>query len=109
MTDRGWYWGGYAGHLCVGKNCAFHLSTYLPEGYLVSTVGHYLPQGKEPMDTVGSGKDDFFETMVFRCDGINADLDAIIPDLSEIYRERYADSRDAERGHYAMCEKWATP
>ena len=35
---------GHCGHLIVGHNCRFHLSTYLGNGYLVSTVGEYWPE-----------------------------------------------------------------
>lgn len=37
-----WVWMPHAGHLCVGIDCRFHLSTYVGK-YLVSTVGEYWP------------------------------------------------------------------
>jgi len=75
-------------------------------GFLISTVGHYLPDGKK-METIGAGPDAFFETMVFRCDGETPDGDPNIVDLREIDSERYARSIDAERGHRKFCEKYA--
>lgn len=106
MTPKSdWVWYGYAGHLCVGKRCAYHLCTRVG-GFLVSTVGHYLPDGKT-METIGSGADAYFETMVFPCDGEEPSGDPNITSLQELECERYAKSLDAERGHRAMCEKYA--
>lgn len=30
-------------HLIVSNDCQFHLATYLPSGWIVSTVGEYFP------------------------------------------------------------------
>lgn len=35
---------GHAGHFMGGAECRFHLTTYLGNGYLVSTVGEWWPQ-----------------------------------------------------------------
>ena len=37
-----WEWFGHSGHLIVGRDCRFHLCTYVG-GHIVSTVGEYLP------------------------------------------------------------------
>lgn len=38
-----WVWMPHAGHLIVGDQCQFHMSTYVGGGYLVSTVGEWWP------------------------------------------------------------------
>jgi hypothetical protein len=106
MESRtGWKWYGYAGHLCVGKRCAYHLCTRVG-GFLVSTVGHYLPRDSDKMKTIGADSESFFETFVFRCSGEDEHGDPVV-DNQEIDSERYAKSIDAERGHYRFCEKYA--
>lgn len=97
-------WYGYAGHLIVGKRCAYHLGTVV-NGYLISTVGHFLPDGKT-METIGSGENDFFETMVFHCNGEDKDGNPNVLNWSNIDGERYADSTSAEKGHYVYLEKY---
>ncbi len=107
MTPKSeWVWYGYAGHLCVGKQCAYHLCTRVG-GFLVSTVGHYLPRGQDEMETIGIGDNAYFETMVFACDGDEPSGDPNVLSFSKLDCERYAKSIDAERGHRAMCEKYA--
>lgn len=102
-----WVWYGYAGHLCVGTRCAYHLCTRVG-GFLISTVGHYLPKGDDKMAAIGASCHDYFETMVFPCgqrDNPSGDPDII--DFVELECTRYAKSIDAERGHRAICEKYA--
>lgn len=100
-------WYGYAGHLIVGKSCAYHLCTRIP-GYLISTVGHYLPRSGdgEAMETIGAGKDSFFETYVFRCAGEDKCGNPILRNWSEIDGERWATSTQAENGHYKYLAKY---
>lgn len=43
MSKKDWVWMPHAGHLIVGSDCRFHLSTYLGNGYMVSTVGEWWP------------------------------------------------------------------
>ncbi|MBP8235143.1 MAG: hypothetical protein KAY22_22860 [Rhizorhabdus sp.] len=101
-----WKWYGYAGHLCVGSRCAYHLSTRIGK-YLVSTVGHYLPNPKTGvMETIGSGEA-YFETQVFNCGGEEETGDPIILSYDTVDGKRYAKSIDAERGHYEFCQKYA--
>ena len=73
--------------------------------YLVSTVGDYRPGG-EKMETIGSGEESFFETYVFKARGVGKDWNPVMQDWSEIDGRRYADSREAEKGHYTYCRKW---
>ncbi len=101
-----WKWFGYAGHLCVGKRCAFHLSTHVGH-FLVSTVGHYIPGNADRMEPIGSGEQSLFETMVFPCNDAEIGADPNILSWESVDGERYATSVDAERGHYMFCEKWS--
>jgi hypothetical protein len=100
-----WRWFGYAGHLRVPAKCVFHMSTHIPAaGVLVSTIGDYRPgDGKKGRDTIGSGAADYYETMVFECYGVAASGDPSIESLAELECVRYAESIDAERGHYDIC------
>lgn len=106
MTSHaGWKWYGYAGHFICGSKCAFHLATRV-NGFLISTVGDYRPDGKKP-EPLGAEKDSLFETFVFRCGGDDIYGNPNIADYAEIDVERYAKSNAAERGHYRYCEKYA--
>lgn len=42
MKEENWIWMPHPGHLCVSQDCRFFLNTYVG-GYIVSTVGEYLP------------------------------------------------------------------
>lgn len=108
MTDlsnlRGhqdWKWYGYPGHLMVNANCVYHLHTRVG-ARVVSTVGDYRPSGSEVRETIGSGPTDYFETMVFECDGEDGG-DPLITTWNEIECNRYETSQEAEAGHYATC------
>lgn len=100
-----WYWCGYAGHFVGGARCRFHLSTIVGK-YLVSTVGDYYPKTSEARETIGLGR--YFETMVFPCDGLDEHLDPKITNFEHIDSFGYQDSKHAENGHHALCEKWAS-
>lgn len=39
MSKSDWIWMPHAGHFILSDKCRFHLNTYLPSGYIVSTVG----------------------------------------------------------------------
>ncbi len=98
-------WYGYAGHFIGGKRCAYHLCTRI-RGYMISTIGHYMPKGIDEMETIGSGKDALFETMVFKCSGEDMYGNPIIDDWGSIDGDRYADSLSAEKGHYEYLAKY---
>lgn len=107
-SDAGWKWYGYAGHFIAASDCRFHLATRVG-GYLISSVGDYRPRGdREERQTIGAAKDSFFETYVFECLGEDKNGDPIVKNYSEIDGERYAESIDAERGHYRYCHKYAS-
>lgn len=103
-SAEGWKWYGYAGHLCVSRRCAYHLCTRIGD-YLISTVGAYYPFGSDKMETIGGGREDFYETFVFKCEGDDNNGDPIIT-TDEIDTKRYAKSIEAEEGHYAFCWKY---
>lgn len=102
VSRAGWRWFGYGGHLVVSSRCAFHLAT-LVGGVLVSTIGHWLPKHGDAVEEIGSGRT--FETMVFRCSGVDAHGNPE-HELEAIEATSYNDSVQAERGHYAICERW---
>ena len=106
ISHQDWKWYGYAGHFVGGTRCAFHLSTRIG-GFLISTVGHYIPKGKDEMEPIGAGPNALFETMVFRCDGELPSGDANILSFESIDGKRYADSKVAEDGHHVFCKKYA--
>ena len=108
-SGRGWKWYGYAGHFIASPLCCFHMSTRVGNK-LISTIGDYRPRGPDaPQCTIGAGKDAFFETYVFECDGDDVEGNPNVRDFSEIDGIRYATSLDAERGHYEFCRKYDTP
>lgn len=106
INESEWKWYGFALHLIAGKRCAYHLGTVIGE-YVISTVGAYYPPHSEKMETIGSGKDDYYETYVFELGGFDEHTNPVLKD-SEVWSLRYADSLDAERGHHRVCEMVAT-
>ena len=103
MTD--WVWCGYAGHFIGSQHCRFHLATWLPNGWLVSTVGDYYPQGERT--TLSIGPEDWYETMVFpyvaleQPDGGHGLMGA------SQETKRYPTAVEAEAGHMATCQRYA--
>jgi hypothetical protein len=83
----------------VSAKCCFHMSTDIGE-HRISTIGCYHPQGsgEGQRATVGIGR--LYETMVFAVSD-----DEIVGE--ELDSDAYNDEGDAERGHLAMCRKWA--
>lgn len=64
-TERGW-----AGHFTGGHNCLFRRNTLLEYGdkkWVVSTVGNYIPKGKDKVAEIGSSGW-LHETMVFKAE-----------------------------------------
>lgn len=45
MNKADWVWMAHAGHLIVGQDCRFHLTTYVGD-FIVSTVGEYWPDSQ---------------------------------------------------------------
>lgn len=101
-----WYWCGFATHFEGNARCSFHLATVLPSGWLVSTLGNYLPKDAENIEPLGSdGR--LYETMVFGCEGLEPSGNPIQTSLGENEMRGYQNSIEAERGHYELCEKYA--
>jgi hypothetical protein len=103
VKDPDWRWHGTPGHLCVAARCCFHLHTTVGE-YRVSTVGCYHPESDPFREHAPEaiGYDRLYETMVFR-NGPSGEPDS----WSELEAEGYNDPVEAERGHLALCRKWA--
>lgn len=96
-----WHWTGYQGHLI--STCRFFLTTRVGN-YRISTVGDYRDRhGKR--ETIGI--DRYFETMVFELADDGTPEGEVKDFGSSADYEAYQESRDAEVGHHAMCEKFA--
>lgn len=107
QSKAGWKWYGFPGHYICADRCKYHLCTSIAGKYLVSTVGLFVidplnnPDG---IEEVGVGR--LFETMVFGMDGED-EFGNPNRESDSLECVGYNDSMDAERGHYAMCEKYA--
>lgn len=132
MKKENWVWMPHPGHLIVSRDCRFHLNTYVG-GYIVSTVGEYLPDSQVREILVESrgikleGKGDErladymrkvgyeeiscgtkYETMVFQAK--KAD-DKCCPytakNREDVASRGYNTAGDAHQGHYEFCKKWS--
>lgn len=115
-----WIWLGYPQHFCAAKDCRFHMATIVGK-YVISTVGDYHPprvvQGDEGPDrmqptekpeTIGAGPDSFYETFVFRCDGLGqCGCCAAITSMDVLDGPRTATAVEAQKCHMEMCRKYA--
>ena len=106
IEKEDWVWYGHACHLVVGRRCAYHLGTRVGE-YLISTVGAFHPSHNSEMETIGSGEDDYYETMIFECDGEDEHGNPNIISWSEIGVIRYGTSEEAKEGHHILCNKYS--
>lgn len=105
---------GCPGHLIDARHCHFRRHTQVGR-YRVSTVGNYnpYPPGSDhKRATLGVGKADFFETMVFRTTGKPESNNEgcgceAVADWCEIDSKRYATAGDAQQGHERMVRKYA--
>lgn len=128
-----WVWMGHAAHFILSHQCRFHLATYVG-GYLVSTVGEYVPaegvremlansRGK-PLEGRGDAREaDWFKKFGFEEVGFNRKYETYVfnagpsndcpscpfrpTDYSEVDGLGSNDSGEAYQNHLAMCEKWA--
>lgn len=133
-----WRWFGKAAHLIVGNDCRFHLATlvgdfmvstvgeYIPDapvreilaesrGIVLEGKGDYRRASwmkQAGVEQIGFNRT--YETMVFRvrlgdvCEV--ADCMCGLPQIepTELDMDGYNSAGDAQAGHYAMCEKWAS-
>lgn len=42
-SQEGWVWMPHPAHFCAASHCRFRLATYVPTGYIISTIGEYFP------------------------------------------------------------------
>ena len=102
---------GCAGHLIVSQSCRWRRHTQIGSRFRVSTVGDYFPDWHGPRETIGSGAQDWFETMVFvttsQPDTGNDGCGCLtVDDYNEIDGRRYATAGEAQAGHDAMIAKY---
>lgn len=137
-----WVWMPHPGHLIVSRDCRFHLNTWVPgntpshPGWIVSTVGEYLPDSQireitaqcRGIELVGKGDareadymnkigyqeigcDRLYETMVFVASEETEDVRGCCPYRQEsgdcVDFAGYNSSDDAFHGHNEMCLKWS--
>ncbi len=132
-----WEWFGVSAHLIVGEDCRFHLATkvgpwlvstvgeWLPDSaswHIYAESRGFTLEGKGDARRadflnkvgfldIGAGRK--YETMVFRlgegrCVAVDCDCGLpVVADWGELDSDGYDVRGDAQRGHYAMCEKWA--
>ena len=132
MNKKDWVWMPHAGHFILGHLCRFRLTTYVG-GYVVSTVGEYLPGAQERellaeskgIKLKGKGDervadyikkigfeeiscDGKYETMVFKAErSENKCCPFVASDWCGVDMERYNEPGEACKGHLKMCEKWS--
>jgi len=135
MTRDKWVWMPHAAHFICGNDCRFHLATYVG-GYVVSTVGEYLPDSQvreilaqsrritlngkgderlaDYMKKVGYedlGYQRKYETMVFKAERMTAKGDQCCPwrmkTPDDVDMEGYNTPEAATAGHMKLCEKWS--
>ena len=131
-----WIWMPHPGHFICAHECRFKLNTYVG-GYIVSTVGEYLPPSavrdilaksrgielegigdyrttdwmkKVGYEEIGFGRK--YETMVFKAKPNNEGpkwqcCPWFIVVQEEVDMEGYNDPIEAFKGHMELCEKWA--
>lgn len=107
----GLIWMPHAGHFILGNRCCFRLATYVPNGYIISTVGELQMPGDAndaPFHPLGAVQDSLYETMVFPAQRSGIGCCPYTPaDWTEIDGRRYGTADEATAGHHAMIEKWA--
>jgi hypothetical protein len=103
---------GCAGHFICANDCRWRRHTQVGN-YRVSTVGDlYYRSEENKRQTVGSGLEDFFETMVFKlrrekCDDNDGCGCRRVKEWSELECIRYKTAGEAQKGHEAMIRKYA--
>jgi hypothetical protein len=136
-SEQGWEWFGNPGHFICARDCQFHLCTLVGPWlvstvgeYFPDETSRQIHADVRGIKLEGRGDErraDFmrkcgyveigfgrtYETMVFRTDGTRCDSDDCrcgmpkVAEWSELDAQGYSDRGDAQRGHYAMCRKWA--
>ena len=134
MTRDKWVWMPHPAHLVVARWCQFHLATYVG-GYIVSTVGEYVPDetGREILASSrgivleGKGDDRYadymqkirfeeigaerkYETLVFsagKATGYTCGCAYKPTAWLEVDGRGYNEADAATRGHLELCDKYA--
>ena len=101
---------GCPGHLIVANKCRWRRHTQVGI-FRVSTVGDYFPDRDGPRDTVGSGPQDFFETMVFRTTGLPDPGSegcgcCEVTSYDNIASARYVTAGEAQAGHERLVAEF---
>lgn len=79
---------------------------------LFAAKGDYFPERSQGRETIGAGKDAFFETMVFKTEptqdaGNEGCGCRTVLDWSEIANARYATAGEAQAGHERFVAEYA--
>lgn len=129
-----WVWMPHPAHLCVARDCRFHLATYVG-GYIVSTVGEYEPEmavreihaASRGIQLVGRGDERradamrklgfetiglerTYETMVFKAVRTSReDTECCLWKITggSLDMDGYNHGGEAFKGHLRLCDKWA--
>lgn len=108
IPESEWVWCGYAGHFMCADKCRCHLHTRVGD-YRISTVGEYLPDQDMEMREIGAGR--YGETFVFEVEGNGVHGEGDVKHFCEMdsqaYSKEQVENGDIERGHMAMCYKYA--
>ena len=105
MNRDKWVWMPHPGHFIGSQDCKFFLNTYIG-GYIVSTVGEYLPDSQNGYKRVGCNRK--YETMVFKAmKSKHKCCPYEMKNAEEIDFDGYNTAEDAFKGHYKMCKKWS--
>lgn len=92
---------GFPAHFIGADNCLFHLNTYLTSGYVVSTIGLYIPNSYIEVQPIGHHR--YFETCVFKACKEADDLGTYCVDhFVELKLIGANDAIEARKNHEAM-------
>jgi hypothetical protein len=132
MKRDKWVWMPHAGHFILGHMCRFRLNTYVG-GFIVSTVGEYVPDSQvrnimvnarkdAPLSKGDMGEAEYlkrygyerlgawgtYETMAFKAVKSKekcCPFKILVTDEMDVLR--YDNATDAYKGHMAFCKKWS--
>ena len=102
---------GCPGHFIAARSCYWRRHTQVGN-YRVSSVGDYRPDHRTGIrETIGAGPNAYFETMVFRTQGVQEPGNEgcgcrFVDDYSALDCERYATAGEAQAGHERYIAKY---
>lgn len=94
-----WKWFGQPGHFCGAFNCHWHLHTHVGK-FCVSSVGEWVTKTGDRPKSFSSGKEDFYEAMVFPI--VKGESTFV-----ELEREFSQDRDQAVAAHLRLCRKYS--